>query len=70
MINCVRPAGGQDFTGTRLRALVVVVVVVCGATMRSLGLEVEMVLSALTAFTALGVAVSRELITEPSGEAA
>jgi hypothetical protein len=69
VINCVRPAGGPD-TGTRLRVLVMVVVVACGTTMGSMGIDVELVIAALTAFAAVGVAVGRELISAPSGEAA
>ena len=70
MINCVRPAGGRDVSGTRLRVLVVVVVLACGTTLRGIGVDTEMVLAALTAFAAMGVAVARELVAEPSGEAA
>jgi hypothetical protein len=70
VINCVRPAGGRDVSRTRLRVLVVVVVVACGTILRGLGMDAEMVLSALAAFTAVGAAVAHELVTEPSGEAA
>jgi hypothetical protein len=70
VINCVRPAGGPDVSGARWRVLVVVVVVVCGTTLRSLGIDLEVALSALAAFGAMGMALAREVVARPEGEAA
>jgi hypothetical protein len=48
----------------------VVVVVACGTTLRSLGLDVEMAVAAVAAFATVGVAVARDLVAEPAGGAA
>ncbi|MEV6488337.1 hypothetical protein AB0M20_06850 [Actinoplanes sp. NPDC051633] len=47
-----------------------VVVVVCGTTLRSLGIDLEVALSALAAFGAMGMALAREVVARPEGEAA
>ncbi len=66
MINCQFPDDGRGRTARR-RVLVVIVVLACGTTMRSTGLDPATVVATVTSLGLIGAATARMVLDGTAG---